>query len=83
MTLSELIEKFKSYVDCKEYISASGKKCYCTYGSFAWYDLMCSKMGITPGCVNSYVYEAKGDGFTLEYVEHDIILALDGKEEKE
>lgn len=80
MTLSKLIEKFKSYVDCKEYISESGKKCYYTYGSFAWYDMMCSEMGIIPDCVNSYMYKAKGDGFTLEYIEYDIILALDKEE---
>ena len=78
MTLSKLIEKFKSYCDCEEYTSARGKKCYRTFGGYDWFALQCAELGIKPHTLESGLnYEAQGEGFTLEYVEHDIILALD------
>ena len=60
-----------------EYTAASGKKCYRTIGNLDWYFLQCANMGISPRWVGDFHHEAQGDGFTLEYVEHDIILALD------
>lgn len=60
-----------------QYTSWQGKKCYRTFGGLSTYFLKCAQLGITPKCITSLNYEAQGDGFTLEYVEHDIILALD------
>lgn len=77
MTLQQLIEKFKSYCGCEEYTSARGKKCYRTFGNLDWYLLQCAEMGIDSKWTGDFYHEAQGDGFTLEYVEHDIILALD------
>lgn len=78
MTLQQLIEKFKSYYDCTEYTAISGKKCYRTSGNFDWFVLQCFKLNLQPKIIGSGLhYEAKGDGYTLEYVEHDIILAID------
>lgn len=77
MTLQKLIEKFKSYESCDEYISASGKKCYCIGGNLDYYFLLCGKIGINSHWVDDFRHEAQGDGFMLEYVEHDIILAID------
>lgn len=61
-----------------EYTSASGKKCYRTVGGLNYYFLKCSQLGITPKCITSLSYEAHGNGFSLDWVEHDIILALEG-----
>lgn len=78
MTLQQLIEKFKSYCDCKEYTSARGKKCYTTFGNYNWFTQQCLQVGVRPKTIRKGLhYEARGDGFTLEYVEHNIILALD------
>lgn len=78
MTLQQLIDKFKSYCDCEEYTAASGKKCYRTSGTFDWFSLQCLNLGLQPKTIESGLhYEAHGNGFVLEYVEHDIILAID------
>lgn len=75
MTLSKFIEKIQSYPDCEKYTSAIGKKCYRTYGDYNWFVLQCSKLNLKPKMLESG-YEAQGNGFTLEYIEHDIILAI-------
>lgn len=78
MTLQQLIEKFKSYCDCEENSATSGKKCYKTFGNYDWYALQCLKLGLHPKTIECGLhYEAKGNGFVLEYVEHEIILAID------
>ena len=64
------------------YISASLNYCYRSYGSFAYYSLLCEQLNIKIKCVSSGLsYEAKGNGYELEWVEHDIILALPNEEE--
>jgi hypothetical protein len=38
---------------------------------------MCSRAGLEPKWTGDLTYEAKGDGFEFEWVEEDVILALD------
>lgn len=52
------------------------KDIYTTYGGLDYYFLKCSQLGIEPKCITSLSYEAQGDGFSLEWVEHDVILAF-------
>ena len=63
--------------DVTEYIAHSGKKCYKVAAPLQWYFLMCSRAGIEPKWTGDLTYEAKGDGFEFEWVEEDVILALD------
>lgn len=61
-----------------EYTSARGRHCFRTFGGLDWYIAKCDQMGIRPKCLASGLhYEAAGNGYTLEYCEHDIILAFD------
>ena len=75
--LNELIAKFKSYEDCEEYTSHSGKKCYRTYGDLGYYLYLCYKYNLKTESTGDFSKIAKGNGFELEYCEHDIILAID------
>lgn len=76
-TLQELIEEFKVQPDCREYTAVSGKRCYSTFGSLAWYFLKCAEVGIDSKWTGDFLHEAQGNGFALDYCEHDVILALD------
>lgn len=66
-----------------EYTSAAGKKCYRTVGLQAYYAALCRRFRLDFEFLGDFYYTAKGDGFTLEYVEGDIILAIENKEEGE
>lgn len=58
------------------YIAHDGTTCYRTFGPFAWFELVCGKFNLAWEMLNSYYATAKGNGFTIDYCEHDIILAL-------
>lgn len=78
MNIQQLKTIFKSQADCEEYISVNGNRCFGTYGDANWYYLICHKCGITPKHVESgLLMTAIGDGYILEWCEHDIILAID------
>jgi hypothetical protein len=66
-----------------EYTSAAGKKCYRTVGLQAYYAALCRRFRLNFEFLGDFYYIAKGDGFSLEYVEGDIILAIENKEEGE
>lgn len=61
----------------REYIAASGKKCYSVTGDLSYYDLLCSRYFLPFKWVDDFHYIAQGNGFSLEYIEHDIILAIE------
>lgn len=63
-----------------EYTSVAGEKCYRTVGLQAYYAALCRKFGLNFEFLGDSHCTAKGDGFTLEYVEGDIILAIENKE---
>ena len=73
----DLVKVMKEDPDVTEYIAHSGKKCYKVTAPLQWYFLMCSRAGIEPKWTGDLTYEAKGDGFEFEWVEEDVILALD------
>ena len=73
----DLVKVMKEDPDVTEYIAHSGKKCYKVAAPLQWYFLMCSRAGIEPKWTGDLTYEAKGDGFEFEWVEEDVILALD------
>lgn len=61
-----------------EYIAASGKKCYRTVvGNEITYQEYCKLYGLDMRWVCDFHYTAKGDGYELDYVERDMILAID------
>lgn len=59
------------------YIAHNGTTCYRTFGPFAWFELVCKKFNLAWEMENSYCAIARGDGYTIDYCEHDIILALE------
>ena len=63
-----------------EYTSAAGEKCYRTVGLQAYYAALCRRFRLNFEFLGDSHCTAKGDGFTLEYVEGDIILAIENKE---
>ena len=76
-TLKDLEQKFREQPDCTEYTAISGKRCLRTFGHYAWYALMCARAEVFPKRIESGLdAEAQGDGFTLEWCEHDCILAI-------
>lgn len=78
LTLKDLEQQFKEQPDCNEYKSWQGKRCLRTFGNWEWYALKCAQANIEPKTsVNGLSIEARGEGFTLEYCEHDIILSID------
>lgn len=77
MTAEQLIEKFSEYPDCKKYTAWSGKTCYKTIGSLSWYFLLCDMCGISWKMTGDFTATAKGNGYELEWVEEDVILALE------
>lgn len=77
LTLKDLEQKFLELPDCTEYTASSGKRCLRTVGTYVWYALMCEYAGIEPKDESAYNSTATGNGYELEYCEHDIILAFD------
>jgi hypothetical protein len=73
----DLVKAMKEDPNVTEYIAHSGKKCYSVTAPLQWYFLMCSRAGLEPKWTGDLTYEAKGDGFEFEWVEEDVILALD------
>lgn len=63
-----------------EYTSAEGNKCYQTYEWQAYYAALCRKFRLDFEFLDGVHCIAKGDGFTLEYVEGNIILTIENKE---
>lgn len=82
LTLKELEQQFRAQPDCVEYILPQGKRCLRTSGNWNWYALKCAQAGLKPKAVEGYADEAVGDGFTLSYCEHDIILSIDESSDK-
>lgn len=61
-----------------EYTAVSGKKCYRTVvGNEITYQKYCKLYGLDMQWVGDFHYTAKGDGYELDYVERDMILAID------
>ena len=77
LTIKDLERQFKAQPDCVEYVSQKGKRCLRTYGNRAWYDLKCLQAGLRSKTTENGTDVAIGEGFTLEYCEHDIILSID------
>lgn len=67
----------KSGGNIYEYTAVSGKKCYRVVGDLPFYDLLCSRHFLLCKWVDDFHYIAQGNGFSLEYIEHDIILAIE------
>ena len=75
--LKDLEQKFREQLDCTEYTAQNGRRCLRTVGNYAWFALLCEQAGICPRWIESGLdAEAQGDGFTLEWCEHDCILAI-------
>lgn len=66
-----------------EYTSAAGKKCYRTVGYQAYYAALCRKFRLNFEFLGNFHCMAKGNGFSLENVESNIILTIENKEEGE
>lgn len=77
LTLKEFEQEMRAQPDCEEYTAHSGKRCLRTFGLWAWYLMKCDQLGIEPQHRDGLAYEAKGNGFSLSWVEHDVILAFD------
>lgn len=67
--------------EAKEYKSRRGLLCFRQFGNLEHFYFEAKSLGIANKikCKNAYNYEAKGKGFSLLYVEHDIILAFEIK----
>lgn len=76
-SLKTIERRFRAQADCEEYTAQSGRRCLRTVGTYAWFALMCEYVGIEPKDESAYNSTATGNGYELEYCEHDIILALD------
>lgn len=72
-------ELSKFIKDAEEYTSWQKIKCFRQFGRFDWFLLECEKLGLEKiDCLSSGLhYEAKGNGFNLEYIEGDIILSFE------
>ena len=65
--------------ESEQYTTWQGKTAYRTFGSMAYYYLLCEKLGITPKIISSGLsYEASDNSLELDYCEHDIILVKKG-----
>lgn len=74
--IKKWIDDFMSMPDLSSHISHEGKKVYRTYGTRAYYYLMCNRLGLTPRNETAYTAEAENDDFELDYTEGDIDLVL-------
>lgn len=72
-----LLQRVQEQPDCEKYTSWRGRTCYKTVGTFQWYMLMCGVYGLEPRCIEASYYIAEGNGFDFEYIEHDIIYAIE------
>lgn len=79
----DLVSEIKSDPNAKEYVAHNGKTCYNIGAPLNWYFLMCSKAGLNPKQKGDFYYTAKGKGYEFDWVEEDVILALDKKPVKE
>ena len=76
-TLKDLEQKFREQPDCTEYTAQNGRRCLRTVGNYAWFALLCERVGICPRWIESGLYATTdGDGFTLSYCEHDVTLVF-------
>ena len=76
-TIKSIIDKMLEQADFEKYTGASGRVCYRTHGSIEWYFLLCSNHNLKPKWVEDFYYTAKGNGFYFDFVESDIILAIE------
>jgi hypothetical protein len=60
-----------------KYIAHNGKTCYRTTGILDYYLLKCKQYNLSPQWKQDFLWTAKGNGYTFEYCERDIILAED------
>ena len=74
--IKKWIDDFMSMPDLSSHISHEGKKVYRTYGTRAYYYLMCDKLGLTPRKETAYQAEAENDDFELNYAEGDVNLVF-------
>ena len=79
----DLVSEIKSDPNAKEYVAHNGKTCYNIGAPLNWYFLMCSKADLNPKRKGDFYYTAKGKGYEFDWVEEDVILALDKKPVKE
>ena len=73
----DLIKEITEDPDAVRYISHEGKECYRIFAPYEWYEMMCQKAGLEPKWVEDFKCEARGNGFDFDWVEEDVILALD------
>lgn len=65
--------------EAEQYTTWEGKTAYRTFGTLAYYYILCAKLGIIPKIISSGLsYEANNKYFELSYVEEDIILVKKG-----
>lgn len=79
----DLVSEIKSDPNAKEYVAHNGKTCYNIGAPLNWYFLMCSRANLNPKRKGDFYYTAKGKGYEFDWVEEDVILALDKKPVKE
>ena len=61
----------------ESYTAHNGKLCYRTFGSFEWYIMLCSKLNLKIKTKQSGLYyTAENHYFSIDYVEHDIIIHI-------
>lgn len=76
MTVEQIIGRFSKYPDYKKYKAWSGKTCFHTCGNLNWYYSICGLCGLCPQWLADECYAADGDGYSIQYCEHSIILVL-------
>lgn len=73
----EIMEILKPIMeDASEYVSASGNLCYRTIAPLSYFHLIAERLKLNVKCINSYQYEAESILFSIEWVEHDFIIAI-------
>lgn len=59
-----------------QYTAWNGRTCYRTFAPFAYYAMLCAQYGLKIEWVtDGYSATAHGNGFDLDWVEHDLIYA--------
>lgn len=71
------LEKELQYMN-RFYISASNKYC-CVMSMYSleWFYDLCEDLQIEPQCLSCYQYYSRDEFYSVEWVEHDLIIAFD------
>lgn len=75
--IGDIIKEELRAIDFDYYLSASNNLCARTFATIEYYNSLCNKLGIKSNWIESGLsIEAKTPRYSIEWVEHDLIIAF-------